>query len=396
MIRHWLNLARCLMLGLSALSLGVYAAGDPIRIGLNLEIGDVSSTSDDAIRLGVEEAVAEINRAGGVLGGRQLAVAVTDNRSVPARGVRNLHALAAEHDVVAVMVGKFSPLALEVVKELPALRIPLLDPWAAADGIINNGQSPNWAFRLSLSDSMAVAAVLRHARERGLRRIGVLLPNIAWGRSNDEALKARVGNSGVSITATEWYNWGGEAGLMQRYVALRQSGAQAIFLVANEREGAQFVRELAELPESQRLPIISHWGVTGGDFWRMCGPALQQVDFVVVQTYSFGGARNDRARALARRAQAVFAAGSPESIPSPVGVAHAYDMTHLLARAIDKAGSSRREDVRQALESLGPYDGVVKHFQRPFSPANHEALNENDLFFSRYQADGRLVRIRKP
>lgn len=388
-------LAGLLMTMLVAMFSGamVATAGEPIRIGLNLEVGDVTSTSDDAVRLGVQQAVEEINRSGGVLGGRQLEVLVSDNRSIPARGVKNLQNFAAMPDVVAVMVGKFSPVALELVKELPELQIPLLDPWAAADGIIDNGQVPNWAFRLSLSDSMAVGAVLNHAKKRGIRRLGVLLPNIAWGRSNDEALRARAPRGGVSVSRVEWYNWGGDRGLMQRYVALRRSGAEAVFLVANEREGAQFVRELAELPESQRLPIISHWGVTGGDFPKMCGEALHKVDFIVLQTYSFGKPRNDKARHLGEKAQTTFSVAHPESIPSPVGVAQSYDLTRLLAMAIDKAGSSDRAAVRGALENLGPYDGVIKRYAPAFKVRQHEALGENDIFFSRYQANGRLSRV---
>lgn len=391
MIRR--NFVACLLVVLAALP--ALAAGETVKIGLNLEVGDVSSTSDDAVRLGVDQAIGEINRQGGVLGGRMLEAVVRDNRSIPARGVRNLQEFAAMPEVVAVMSGKFSPVALEQVRELPALKMILLDPWAAADEIIDNGQSPNWAFRLSLSDSMAVGAVLRHARERGMRRLGVLLPNITWGRSNDKALKAQAPASGVSLSGVEWYNWGGDSSLMQRYMALRRSGAQAIFLVANEREGAQFVRELAALPAAQRLPVISHWGVTGGDFPKMCGEALNAVDFVVVQTYSFGQARNERAAGLSDIAQKTFGATHAEAIPSPVGVAHAYDLTHLLAMAINKAGSTDREAVRKALEHLPPYDGVVRRFAPAFTPQRHEALGEGELFFSRYQPNGRLTRVGK-
>lgn len=382
---------------LAALLLGcgvvlAHAAPAPVRLGLDLEISDVSSTSDEAVRLGAEQAVKEINARGGVLGGRPLELVVRDNRSVPVRGVENLKAFAAMPDVVAVMGGKFSPVALEQVKVLPEQKIIFLDPWAAADGIIHNGQSPNWAFRLSLSDTMAVSAVLGRAAREGHQRLGVLLPNIAWGRSNHEALKAQAEKAGMTLAAVEWYNWGGDPTLMQRYIALRQAGAQAIFLVANETEGAQFVRELAALPKAQHLPIISHWGITGGDFVRMAGSALDAVDLVVVQTYAFSHARNDRARRLAHQAQAYFAVDHPDRITSPVGVAQAYDLTWLLARAIDRAGTTERAAVRAALERLGPYDGVVKHLAAPFAPNRHEALSAGDLFFSRYRADGRLTR----
>ncbi|WP_412477875.1 ABC transporter substrate-binding protein [Azonexus sp. IMCC34839] len=367
-----------------------------VRVGLDLEIGDVSSTSDEAIRLGAEQAIEEINRAGGVLNGRPLELVIRDNRSVPARGVANLREFAEMPELVAVMTGKFSPVALEQVRALPETRVVLLDPWAAADGIINNGQNPNWAFRLSLSDSMAVAAVLRQVKRDGFRRLGVLLPNIAWGRSNHDALKALAPKYGITLSGAEWYNWGGDASLMQNYVALRQAGAQVVFLVANEREGAFFVRELAKLPVVQRLPVISHWGITGGDFPKMCGDALNKVDLRVVQTYAFSQARNERAKRLAEAARHRFSVEQPDSIPSPVGVAHAYDLIHLLGRAINLAGSTERMAIRAALENLPAHDGVVKRYPQPFTAKRHEALSESDLFFARYGADGRLSPSGKP
>lgn len=394
-MKHSGQLRRLVAAFLLTIASSFLSANEPVRIGLDLEVGDLSSTSDEAVQLGVAQAVAEINQRGGVLNGRPLDVLFRDNRSVPARGVDNLRTFAAMPDVVAVMTGKFSPVALEQVKELPELQIALLDPWAAADGVIQNGQSPNWAFRLSLSDSMAVSAVLRHVQARGLKRLGVLLPNISWGRSTAQALKAQASAAGVEISGTEWYNWGGDPSLIERYLALRQLGAQAIFLVANEREGSQLVRGLADLPTTQKLPVISHWGVSGGDFPKLCGDSLQKLDFVVVQTYAFGAARNERAKALSRQAQKKFGVSHPDAIPSPVGIAHAYDLTQLLAMAINKAGSTDRAAIRTALENLGRFDGVVKRYERPFSAENHEALSVRDLFFSRYQPDGRLSRIGK-
>ena len=50
-------------------------------------------------------------------------------------------------------------------------------------------------------------------------------------------------------------------------------------LVANDDEAAILVKEIATLPPAQRLPVIRHWGVTGGNFVVQAGPALQQVLF---------------------------------------------------------------------------------------------------------------------
>lgn len=392
-----LPLLAAVLVAMVLLAQGRARAAEPVLVGLDLEQLDITSTSDEAILFGAQEAVREINARGGVLGGRPLKLVARDNRSVPQRGVANIREFARMPELVAFITGKFSPVAIEEVRLLPELKLIMLDPWAAADGIVDNGQDPNWAFRLSMNDTMAVAAVLHHARARGYTRLGAMLPTITWGRSNHDALRRELPRvKKLGLAGVEWYTQAGEPVLIDRLHALRQAGAQAIFLVANEREGAQLLREMEQLPAAERLPIISHWGVTGGDFPALTGTALHVQDFVVAQTYSFGMARHGRARALAKAAMRHFGVEHVEKIPSPVGIAHAYDLVHLLALAVEAAGSTDRQAVRSALERLPSYSGVVRHFAHPFTATRHEALGPGDVFFARYRPDGRLERLRKP
>ncbi len=376
-----------------AAAAGAALAAAPVYVGLDLEQRDTSSTSDESIEFGARRAVEEINARGGVLRGRPLELVVRDNRTVPARGIANIREFANMPDLVAFLTGKFSPVALEQAKVLPGLQLIMLDPWAAANEIVDNGQQPNWAFRLSLNDTMAVNAMLRRARDKGYARIGAILPNMGWGRSNlkalESALRQRTDQRQVGI---EWYSLGGEPVLLDRYHALRNAGAQAIYLVANEREGAQLLREMQTLPPAERRPILSHWGVTGGNFPRMAGQALFEQDFAVIQTFGFERAATGRARVLAEAAMQKFGVDDPAAIPSPQGIAHAYDLVHLLAMAVEAAGSTDRAAVRAALERLPAYKGVVKHLTVPYTRQRHEALAESDLYFARYRANGRLER----
>ena len=80
-------------------------------------------------------------------------------------------------------------------------------------------------------------------------------------------------------------------------------------------------------------------------------------------------------------------------IKSPVGIAHAYDLTHLLARAIEKAGSTDRRKVRDAMENLGPYEGLVRKYTKPFDARRHDALSAENVFFARYQANEKLIPV---
>lgn len=387
--RHLLQVAAW-----AGLAGGARAGGSPVQVGLDAEFGLADSTSAQAIELGLRVAIAEVNAAGGVLGGRPLELVIRDNHSMPARAIAHLRALAAMPDVVAVFGGKFSPVMIDAVPIVHELKLPLLAVWSSADPIVNNGRVPNYVFRLALRDSLAMPKMLTTAHQRGFGRVGLLLANTGWGRSNLAAAERHVARTRQpAIAGVAWHNWG-EKSLLQRYVSLRDAGAQAVVLVANDDDAALLVREVAALPASQKLPLICHQGITGGKFAALAGPALQAVDLSVLQTFSFFNAEPRARDRFLKTAQSVAGLSSIDALEAPTGTAHAYDMLHLLALAIRLAGTTDREVVRDALERLPPHRGLIKHYRPAFTRDRHEALGSEELLMARYRADGVLVPAR--
>ncbi len=380
------------VLGLFLLLAAPATASDdkPIRIGLNAEVGHISSTSDDAIRQGMLIAIDEINGRGGILGGRKLELVVRDNRAVPARALANFKELAAIPDLVGVFCGKFSSAILDSLPYIHEAGLPLLDPWAANDKVVDNGFAPNFAFRLSLKDSWAIPAMMNYASRRGFDKVGPLLVNTSWGRNNNNIIRKFAGAPhGVSVLEPQWFNYGDKT-LMPQYQALRNAGAKAILLVAIESESALLIREVAALPPAQRLPIISHWSIAGGDMRALAGDALSKVDVAFVQTFDLHTNRSAKARRVLATARKLFNIRSFKEVKSPAGLAHAYDLTHILAMAVEKAGSTDRRKVRDALEQVAGYDGLIRYYDRPFTPSRHEALGPEIVFMARFARDGTI------
>ncbi len=363
----------------------------PIIIGFDSEAGHATSTSDDAIRAGMNIAIEEINAKGGVLG-RRLEIEERDNRSVPARGVANAKAFAENPDVVAFLSGKFSPVVLEQLKFVQESGLILLDPWAAADDIIENGFKPSFIFRLSLSDSIAIAALLQNARNRGLKKVGVFAPNTGWGRSSLQAAERFAAKNGMKVVSIQWHNWGVQnPNFVESFRKIRAEGADFVLMVANEVEGAALIKNIAAAPKADRLPVLSHWGVLGGDFPAMAGPALQEVDLRIVTTISYKSAKTRKGRELLEKAALRLNIPSPSQITSAVGVVHAYDLVHVLALAIGAARSTDRAKVRSELEKVKSYDGAIKRFNAVFTATRHEALAPEDLNIVRFDTDGTLI-----
>jgi branched-chain amino acid transport system substrate-binding protein len=362
----------------------------PVFIGLDAEFGLTNSTSAQSIQLGVETALTEINAKGGVLNGRSLELIITDNRSMPARGIHNIQKLAATPDLVAVFSGRFSPVVLETLPTIAKTQLINLAPWSSADGITENDFRPSYSFRLSLKDRYAMPVMLRYAAQGGAKKVGLLLTNTSWGRSNLNSAERYLATTDKLLSVgTAWYNWQDDS-LLKEYRVLFRAGAEAIILVANDDEGAALVSEVAELPAEQRLPIISHWGVTGGNFISQLArrEALDNIDFSVVQTFSFFNLMPARIEQLMKTVSQISTITDVRDIESPVGFGHAYDLTFILARAIDMAGTTDRRVIRDKLELVTDYDGLVRFYARPFTADNHDALSEEDVFMARYADDG--------
>lgn len=368
----------------------------PVLIGLDAEFGYQGSTSAEAIRHGVQIAIDEINKAGGVLQGRPLKLVEKANGSLPARSANNIKEFAATPDLVAVFCGRFSPTVLEMLPLIHQLGMPLMNPWSAADGIVDHSYVPNYVFRLSLTDSWAANAMLANLLGRKLKNVGLLMLNTSWGRSTvSAAQKYQKDKSGLNLVGTQWINWDDdEVSMLNKVKQLRDAGAQALLLTANAGEAAILAKSMLKLPVSERLPVVSHWGVAGGNLPDMVGPDFYKLDFRVVQTYTFIGQKSVKAATVISAHNAREGGTSARSILSPVGVAHAYDLTHILAKAIQLAGSTERAKVRDALEKVRNYDGLIKKYPAPFTDKRHEALSESDVFLARYSPlDGALEKL---
>jgi len=364
----------------------------PILLAISAEYGIKGSHTAQSIEKGVRVAIEEINAAGGLLGGRQLKIIQRDDRGLPARAVDNVRELAKDPQVVGVFCGRFSPVALDLVPVANQEKILLLNPWAAADGIANNGHTPNYVFRLSMTDNWAMDAMLMHAQKQKIQRLAVLLPNTSWGRSNAAALDVHLKYRPNIKPDIYWYNWG-DIDFNETLARALANNMQGMIMVANEAEGVHIVKAMARLPAKQRVPIIAHWGIAGGEFASSIKDELDLVDLVVTQTYTLVNAKSPRAAQVSKQYQRTY--GEPlEHILAQVGFAHAYDLTHLLALAIKQAGSSDRAAVRNELERLPAYTGLVRHYKRAFTPKNHEALDRSQVFMARFAANGTLTQLK--
>ena len=85
---------------------------------------------------------------------------------------------------------------------------------------------------------------------------------------------------------------------------------------------------------------------------------------------------------------------SRANIISPVGTAHAFDLVHILKRAIDNAGTIDRSAVRDALETVGHHKGLVRNYDPVFTRERHDALDASDFRIAKYGKNGAIIPLK--
>ena len=358
-------------------------AAEPIKVGQISALSGGSAKSGEGITRGLSVAIDEINAAGGLLG-RKLELVRRDDESNPAKGQIAARELIDQEKVAVVFGGIDSPVSLAIVPIANQSKVPYFSVWAAATNITRNGANPNFIFRVSAVDVLVDKALANHAMKAfQAKKLGLILVNNPWGESNEKGLTAAAKERGIEIAGVEKFEES-DVDMVAQLTRLKSAGADTLVLVGNAAPGAQVMKSLQRTGWS--VPVVSHWGISGGRFPELAGPGAQKVQFI--QTYSFFGPQNPVGKKVLEELKAKYPdIKGPADVVPPVGVANAYDAMHLVALAITKAGSTDGDKVRQALESLDRYDGLIKSYDHPFSAENHDALGEHDYIMVHYVGD---------
>lgn len=366
-----------------------YGLPQRIVIGLDADLSQYSATAGLGFRRGAHLAIDEINAAGGVLG-RPLQLVARDHKGLPSLGVGNINAFAAQPEVVAVLGGVQSAVVMAEKEPAGATGLPLLVAWASVGDLFTPNQPPGPVFRLSADDRMAAPFIMNHLLQQRYRRPAILRENTVWGRVNLERMQEHLQQLGHDFVQVESFNRG-QTDFNDVLRRIERSGADVLVLVATGAEGGQVVQTLAQ--RSSALPVISHWGISSGNFWAANREALSKIDMRFFQTFTFIGNPRPQSQRLAEKYQNRYGVASLREVTAPQAVAQTYDLVHLLARAIAQAGSTDRTAVRQALEKLPPIEGAVRRYAPAFSTTRHDALDAENYHMARFAEDGAIVMV---
>ncbi|MEA2942028.1 MAG: branched-chain amino acid transport system substrate-binding protein, partial [Bradyrhizobium sp.] len=340
------KLSRRLLLAGAALSLTITApalADGTVKLGLVAAMSGQSAKSGEAIVRGLSLAIDEINAKGGLLG-KKVELLVRDDESNPAKGVIAARELVQREKVAAFFGGLDTPVSVAIVPFANQSKVPFIGVWAAGTAITRNGAPENYVFRVSAVDALVDVALVDYAAKKyGAKKPGMILINNPWGESNEKGLKAALETKAMPFAGVEKFETG-DVDVVPQLTRLKDAGADTLFLVANVAPSAQVVKSLDRM--GWNVPIVSHWGPSGGRFTELAGPSAEKVHFI--QTFSFSGNTSPKAAGvLAALKKKYPEIKSAADVTPAVGIANAYDAMHLTALAIAAAGSTEGPAIRE-------------------------------------------------
>src|SRR6187455_2221607 len=378
------HLTRRLLLAAAVTVFAVPAlAQDTLKLGLVAAMSGQSAKSGEAIVRGLSVAIDEINATGGVLG-KKIELIVRDDESNPAKGAVAARELVQREKVAGLFGDLDTPVSIAIVPFANGAKVPFMGVWAAGTPITRNGAAENYVFRVSAVDEIVDVALVDYAvKKHAAKKPGMILINNPWGESNEKGLKAALDDKKLPYAGIEKFETN-DVDLVPQLTRLKQAGADVLFMVANVAPSAQVVKSLDRM--SWDVPIVSHWGPSGGRFSELAGPSGAKVHFI--QTYSFSGKLSSKGEGvLAGLKRKYPEIKSLADVTPAVGIANAYDAMHLTALAIAKAGSTEGPKIRESFYEIGKYDGLIKAYDKPFSTANQDALSPSDYIFTYFKGD---------
>ena len=357
--------------------------------------------SSKSIEMGILTAIQEHNE---LLGDTKIKVVRLNHKGNSLRSLKNIKTFLKDKNRLALFSGIHSPPLLANRNFINSNKALFMIPWAAAAPITRPTEGENWIFRLSVDDSKAGSFLVNEMTKAKYSRPFLLLEKTGWGQNNSKNINKSLSEKSINPAGQEFFNWGPtDTNVRIKIRKIEKSKADCILFVGNAREGEIFAKSMNEA--GVNIPVISHWGITGGGFFESVGKEiLKKQHWSFIQTkFSFPSSKlNDYQTEVLKTAKELFPNDvNGKHIKSPTGFIHAHDLTVLLLKAwgkTDKKVPVNFKSLHQHLENLDEeIEGLAKKYKNPFSKYSqdnkdaHEALGFEDLKLGVFDEEGNVI-----
>jgi branched-chain amino acid transport system substrate-binding protein len=328
-----------------ALGLGLAVSGTAqaqIKLGVAGPTTGNNAAFGAQLKNGAEQAVADINAAGGVMG-QKIAIQAGDDAGDPKQGVSLANKMAA--DGVKWVVGHFnsgvSIPSSEVYQEAGMIQITpaSTNPKFTERGMWNT-------FRTCGRDDQqgAVAGTYLASHFKG-KKVAVVHDKTPYGKGLADETQKTMESKGLKAVLYEGINTG-EKDYSALVSKLKQAGIDAIYFGGLHTEAGLIIRQMRD--QGLNAPMMSGDGITDKEFAQIAGPGAEGT----LMTFGPDARKNPNA-------QEVVAKFKAKNIDPEAYTLYSYASVQILAQAATEAKSTDPKKIADVMHSGKAFKTVI-------------------------------------
>lgn len=318
-------------------------AQDTIKIG---GVGPLSAPgsfeSGKEMKMAMEQAVDEINGAGGILG-KKIQLVFEDTQGLPEKGTAAMERLIEKEKVVAV-VGEFhSSVAKAEIEVANRLRVPIIIAEAWADVITE--KQYKYVFRIAPANSLFYKKVADWIEAAGFKYVVMITENSDYGIGVERVVSEQLNKVGImttSITAERTIQDFTPQLLRFKTFSPRPDLLFGIFTGAGELLMVKQAHEIGFAPTKETAMFAVGTDALHQEFWEITGESGK---YTLTKSGYYPGIKfTEKTEPFIRNFKKRF------NREPTFAAMESYEGVWLTADAIKRAGSTDPDAVTEALE----------------------------------------------
>lgn len=294
-----------------------------------------------------EFAVKQVNDQGGILGGK-LSLALADSKCDAQSGQAGANKLVNVDNVAAIVGAMCSGATIAAAN---AVAIPagvvMISP-ASTSPAITDLEDKDFVFRTAPTDAAQGRVLAQAVFNQGIKKVALTYVNNDYGKGLADHFSTKFKELGGTIAGNQAHE-DKKSSYRSELATLSNGGADTLVLIGYPQSSA---------------PIIIRQSLEGGLFKKFIGPEaiFDKSLWTAIGLKNLEGMLYTRPASPDNPASAAFEKAFTEFNKDAVGqlfTSQTYDATFMLALAIQKAGSTDRAKVRDALRAIANGKGEM-------------------------------------
>jgi branched-chain amino acid transport system substrate-binding protein len=291
-------------------------------------------------------AVKQVNDQGGILGGK-LTLVLADSKCDPQSSAAAANKLVNVDNVAGIVGAMCSSATISAANSaaIPA-GVVMISP-ASTSPAISAMKDKDFIFRTAPSDSLQGKILARSLIRLGIKKVALTYVNNDYGKGLADNFRSEFTKLGGTIAGDQAHE-DKKSSYRSELATLAKSGAKRLVVIG--------------YPQSS-VPIIIRQSLEGGLFKLFAGPEalFDKKLWKTIGAKNLNGMVYTRPVPPAGKGPKTYNAAFKKAHPKSAGQLYTpetYDATFLLALAIEKAGSTDRTKVRNALRMVADGKGT--------------------------------------